>query len=130
MGNLTRYKYKISLVVLLIVFFKFLQYKYRKYQLSLVKVDIIYQEVISKLTTQLRLSRTSSNIKPFIGSNQLRDLILGNEHNLGERLRLWNQVSNKIENNTNVATNVVEDHGEIMKVWEWVNELSLEGCID
>lgn len=125
-GNVTEYKLPIFIILAVVIGFKVLQYKYRNHQLQLVKIDIIYQEVINKLVTQLKVSKNDPRVKPYVGSNQLRDLILSNEHNLGERLRLWNIVSDKVDNNTNIVTNIVEEYGEIMKVWQWINEIDLD----
>lgn len=87
-----------------------------------VKIDILYQEVLDKLVNQVRVSRDNSNINRYIGANQLRDLILSSEDDLSERVRLWNFVGQKIEHNTNVTSKIIENHGEIMKVWEWIGD--------
>ncbi|KAI5958481.1 SRC1 [Candida margitis] len=121
MGNVSRYKYWILTLILSALSFKAIQSKFRRHQLEKIKVDILYQEVLDKLINQVRLARDTPSINRYIGANQLRDLILSNEDDLSERVRLWNFVGCKIENNTNVASKIIENHGEIMKVWEWIS---------
>lgn len=103
--------------------FKFLQYRYHLYQAELLKQDAIYREVIEKLQNQYRLSKQVGNISPSIGAIQLRDLILADEHNLKTRLKVWNAVANKVEHNTNISAKQMENHGEIMTVWQWITHV-------
>lgn len=122
MGGLTQYKSRIITIVLIALVIKFIQIKYRNYQLELAKIDIIYEEVLNKLKTQSKIGQESNNPETYsyIGSNQLRDSILSNENNLNQRLKLWKQVVDKVERNSNVSHRIIEHHGEIMKVWEWI----------
>lgn len=122
MGNVSRYKYWILSLLLSVLSFKAIQLRFRRYQLEKIKIDILYQEVLDKLVKQVKLARENSNINRYIGANQLRDLILSSEDDLSERVRLWNHVGNKVEHNTNVVSKIMENHGEIMKVWEWISE--------
>lgn len=100
-----------------------LKYKYNQYRSELNKVDKHYHEVLKKLQKQKKMSRSSTEIPPFIGSIQLRDLILAREADLSRRLQLWKKVTAKVEHNTNVVFQSVENYGEIMKVWEWVSDM-------
>lgn len=122
MGGLTQYKSRIITIVLIALVIKFIQIKYKNYQLELAKIDIIYEEVLNKLKTQSKIGQESNNPETYsyIGSNQLRDSILSNENNLNQRLKLWKQVVDKVERNSNVSHRIIEHHGEIMKVWEWI----------
>lgn len=122
MGGLTQHKSRIITIVLIALVIKFIQIKYRNYQLELAKIDIIYEEVLNKLKTQSKIGQESNNPETYsyIGSNQLRDSILSNENNLNQRLKLWKQVVDKVERNSNVSHRIIEHHGEIMKVWEWI----------
>ena len=122
MGSISRYKYWLLTLLLAILSFKAIQLRFRRYQLEKVKIDILYQEVLDKLVNQVRVSRDNSNINRYIGANQLRDLILSSEDDLSERVRLWNFVGQKIEHNTNVTSKIIENHGEIMTVWEWIGD--------
>ncbi|KAG7660830.1 uncharacterized protein J8A68_005647 [[Candida] subhashii] len=119
-GGIVQFKYHISIIFLAFILIKLIQYKYNQYQLYLIKIDILYREVIKKLVNQLKLSQSNNTIQPYIGSNQLRDLILEHENNLSVRIQIWDDVSSKVENNTNVSSQVLEHHGEIMKVWQWI----------
>lgn len=91
----------------------YLRFKLHQFKQERAKVNEIYNEVIDKLRTQ-----TQFPIK-YVGSNQLRDLLIL-EDNLAYKLRLWNKVSHKIENNANISYRLIEYHGEIIKVWEWL----------
>ncbi|KAI5961322.1 hypothetical protein KGF57_001745 [Candida theae] len=122
MGNISRYKYWILTLVLSVIAFKAIQFKFRRHQLEKIKIDILYQEVLDKLANQARIASENSSINRYIGANQLRDLILSSEDDLSERVRLWNFVGNKVEHNTNVVSRITENHGEIMKVWEWISD--------
>lgn len=113
-----------ALIALLIL--NILKYKYGQYKLENLKIETIYTEVLRKLRKQHSLSKDSANkIPSYIGSTQLRDLILTNETNLSRKLNLWNKVSDKIENNSNIRYHLMENHGEIMKVWEWITDLEI-----
>ncbi|KAK6202859.1 spliced mRNA and cell cycle regulated protein [Scheffersomyces amazonensis] len=126
-NNLTmtvfHYKYHIIIFIILFTVIKFIQYKYNQYQLNLIKIDIIYQEVLKKLRHQRKSSTLLPNVNEYIGSNQLRDLILINEKNLTTKLNLWNIIQKKIELNSNISVDVIEDHGEIIKVWKWISDI-------
>lgn len=79
-------------------------------------VNDITNEILDKLKAQKTQSIS------YIGANQLRDLML-NESNLKYKLKLWKQISNKVEKNSNVNYRLIENHGEIIKVWEWISEI-------
>ncbi len=62
--------------------------------------------------------------------SQLRDILLfdgANESidNKINKTKLWAEVCRKVESNTNVRARQLEVHGEIMRVWEWVGDLSI-----
>lgn len=97
-------------------------YRYERYKLHARKLDTIYREVLSKLQRQAKLARNSPEIPPHIGLIQLRDLIL-NESNLAYKMRLWEAVSHKVDRNTNVKHELIEVHGEVMKMWQWISHL-------
>ncbi|KAM9920193.1 hypothetical protein OXX59_007399, partial [Metschnikowia pulcherrima] len=98
-------------------------WKYKQHKLYARKVETLYHEVLSKLRKQAKLGRASRELPEFIGSVQLRDLILSSEQNLAYKMRLWQAVSQKVERNTNVRHELLEVHGEVMKVWQWISHL-------
>lgn len=103
-----------------------LKYKYEQFKLERLKIETIYNEVLRKLRKQYKVSKsTNYKVPSYIGSTQLRDLILTNETNLTRKLTLWNKISNKIENNSNIRYHLIENHGEIMKVWEWITDMEI-----
>lgn len=118
-------KFKITLVVCTIgaVAFLIARAKYNRYKLYHLQINTLYKEVLSKLQRQARLSRESSELPGYIGSIQLRDLILSDESNLAHKMRLWEAVSRKVDRNTNVSHRLIEIHGEVMKVWEWISNI-------
>lgn len=96
---------------------------YRRYQQSRIyaqKIDTMYKEVLNKLQRQVRVSQQSSELPAYVGSIQLRDLILSSESNLAYKMRLWEGVIRKVDRNTNVRHELLEVHGEVMKVWQWI----------
>lgn len=99
------------------------RWKYNQLKLYQRQVDTLYKEVLSKLQRQARLSKESTELPAYIGSIQLRDLILSDEKNLAFKMRLWEGVSRKVDRNTNVKHQLLEIHGEVMKVWQWISQI-------
>ncbi|KAI0362006.1 hypothetical protein OH77DRAFT_1416206 [Trametes cingulata] len=59
--------------------------------------------------------------RPYLSSLQLRDLVLQDVHDVGERKRLWSRVERIVEGNANVRTNLEEvEGGDEQRVWRWV----------
>lgn len=125
-GSIIYYKY--IFVGLLVAFLStsYLKYKVDQYNIELIKVDALYYEVLRKLQKQAKLSKASTEVPSYIGSIQLRDVLLHQETNLTKKLHLWKKVSNKVEHNTNVKFESIENFGEIMKVWEWISEIEID----
>ena len=69
MGSVTEHKYKLLGIVLTFIIIKIIQYKYRQYQLYLVKIDILYEEVLKKLKTQSNMTKENPEVNPYIGDN-------------------------------------------------------------
>lgn len=101
----------------------YVRYRIRQYRLQRLRVETVYYEVLRNLKKQYNLAKQDPSIPLYIGSTQLRDLILTTEKNLSRKLKLWNRVSSEVENNSNVRYHLVEHHGEIMKVWEWITDV-------
>ncbi|EGW30591.1 uncharacterized protein SPAPADRAFT_143881, partial [Spathaspora passalidarum NRRL Y-27907] len=120
MGGLAQYKPHLFICTALFILFKYVQYQYNQYRLQLLKVDILHREVVSKLVNQMKQFQSGEAGFGYIGANQLRDLILASEDNLKSRIKLWGLVSEKVEKNTNVKVEVIEHHGEMMKIWKWI----------
>jgi hypothetical protein len=57
---------------------------------------------------------------PYLAPAQLRDLVLSHEHSPARRAELWKRVEKVVEGNSNVRAKVAEQHGEEMRVWQWV----------
>ncbi|WEJ94565.1 inner nuclear membrane protein enriched at telomere/subtelomere region [Yamadazyma tenuis] len=112
---LTLYRNKDSIigVMVLTIIVIIIKLQYDEHLKQKHKINQIYHDIIHKLQEQ-----RSQPIK-YIGANQLRDLMLI-ETNLKYKLNLWKQVSTKIEKNSNISYRLIEHHGEIIKVWEWV----------
>ncbi|KAF2200454.1 hypothetical protein GQ43DRAFT_373760 [Delitschia confertaspora ATCC 74209] len=59
-----------------------------------------------------------------ISETQLRDDVLRTEWTLKKRLKLWEKVQKKVENNTNVRAAIRETHnGDVARVWEWIGPI-------
>lgn len=111
----------VAVVVLLVAFAANL--KYKQFKLQQHRIDTLYREVLSKLQRQARLAQESAELPAYIGSIQLRDLILSDESNLARKTRLWESVSRKVDRNSNVKHQLLEIHGEVMKVWQWISQI-------
>lgn len=81
------------------------------------RVEAVYTEVLAALQKNARLE------PPYIGSIQLRDQLLESEGHLAKRMRLWEAVSLRVDRNTNVRHSLLEVHGEVMKVWQWIAQV-------
>ena len=58
---------------------------------------------------------------PYLSSNQLRDVVLSEEHSIKTRKRLWTKVEEIVEGNANVRVNLEEiEGGDETRVWRWV----------
>ncbi|KAI0464121.1 hypothetical protein LJB42_001724 [Komagataella kurtzmanii] len=92
-----------------------------------------YKERITGLVSEVfqRLQRRAGSAKkdssgltrPYIGSHQLRDLLLDSEMRFSEKNKIWKDVSKKVERNSNIRSRVIEVFGEVMKVWEWISDV-------
>lgn len=122
-GILLRFKRFLLAVVIATTAAFYARYKYQKMQYHAQQVETVYKEVLSKLQRQAKLAAETSELPPYIGSIQLRDLILSHESNLARKMRLWEAVSRKVDRNSNVRHQLLEIHGDVMKVWEWVSVL-------
>lgn len=125
MGLVLRFKRVLLLVVVLASAVWAAHWKYQQAQLYTRQVDTLYKEVLSKLQRQAKLAQGSHELPPYVGSIQLRDLILSHESNLARKMRLWEAVSRKVDRNTNVKHQLLEIHGDVMKVWEWISHFEI-----
>lgn len=124
-GSIVNYKQYFVFALIAVVAYFYARFQYDQYRLEQLKVNTLYGEVINKLRRQARLAKNSTEIPSYINSTQLRDLILTNELNLRKKQGLWSRVSSKIEHNLNVRHRLIETHGEIMRVWEWISEIEM-----
>lgn len=122
-GTVVHYKGVLMGVVGLYFIVLYVRYRIRQYRLQRLRVETVYYEVLRNLKKQYNLAKQDGSVPLYIGSTQLRDLILTTEKNLSRKLKLWNRVSAEVENNSNVRYHLVEHHGEIMKVWEWITDV-------
>lgn len=123
MGLILRFKRLLLLAVMLVSAVWTMYWKYQQAQHYSQQVETLYKEVLSKLQRQAKLAKGSHELPAYIGSIQLRDLILSHESNLARKMRLWEAVSRKVDRNTNVMHQLLEVHGDVMKVWEWISHL-------
>lgn len=120
-GLAIRYKRTLSGIVISIAMIFSAWLRYTRYRQHHELVGSLHKQVLDKLKRQARLARESSELPPYIGSIQLRDIILADEANLARRMKLWLEVTRKVERNSNVKHQLMEFHGEVMKVWQWIS---------
>lgn len=64
--------------------------------------------------------RDSMTPVPYLAPAQLRDLVLRDERSASRKAELWKQVEKAVESNANVRARMAEQHGEEIRVWQWV----------
>ena len=63
---------------------------------------------------------------PYLSSDQLRDVVLREEHNPSRRQKLWDPIQRVIEGNANVRVSLEELQGGAEgRVWSWVGTSGL-----
>lgn len=120
---LVKFKMAVFIFTCIIIVVLGVNWKYQQTQIYMQKIETIYKEVLNKLQRQARLSQESTELPAYIGSIQLRDLILSGENNLAYKMRLWEGISRKVDRNTNVSHELIEVHGDVMKVWQWIGSV-------
>lgn len=117
---LIKFKLAVFILACIIIVIAGVYWKYQQSQIYAQKIETIYKEVLNKLQRQARMAQESTELPAYIGSIQLRDLILSSENNLAYKMRLWEGISRKVDRNTNVSHELLEVHGDVMKVWQWI----------
>ena len=64
--------------------------------------------------------RDSMTPEPYLAPAQLRDLVLRDEKSASRKAELWKKVEQAVEKNANVRARMAEQHGEEIRVWQWV----------
>lgn len=64
--------------------------------------------------------RDSMTPEPYLAPAQLRDLVLRDEKSASRKAELWKKVEKAVEKNANVRARMAEQHGEEIRVWQWV----------
>lgn len=85
-------------------------------------------DVFNHLANQAALARHDPGAYQDRGlsMNQLRDDVLRNEFSAARRIKLWQKVQKKVENNANVRAAVREGQsGDITRMWEWTGPVHL-----
>ncbi len=97
-------------------------YKIKFYYAKQAKLNKICNVVIEKLKHQQKLAIQDETglTKSYVGSIQLRDLLLQSNKN---KSKAWKEIEKKVESNTNVRSQILEMYGEIMRTWEWIGNL-------
>jgi hypothetical protein len=83
-------------------------------ELAGVALDLVRNQEIAHHTDPVRSPHA------FVSSMHLRDMVLQDEHNIRERVRLWSKVARIVEGNANIRANVEEVAGDETRVWRWV----------
>ncbi|CAE6347615.1 unnamed protein product [Rhizoctonia solani] len=83
-------------------------------ELAAVALDLVRNQEIAHHTDAVRSPHA------YVSSLHLRDMVLQEEHNVHERMRLWSKVAKIVESNANIRANVEEVAGDETRVWRWV----------
>lgn len=87
-------------------------------ELAGIALDLVRNQEIQHHTDPVRTPYA------YVSSLHLRDMVLQEEHNVRERVRLWTKVARIVEGNANVRANVEEVAGDETRVWRWVGAAS------
>lgn len=87
-------------------------------ELAGIALDLVRNQEIQHHTDPVRTPYA------YVSSLHLRDMVLQEEHNVRERVRLWAKVARIVEGNANVRANVEEVAGDETRVWRWVGAAS------
>ncbi|CAE7161605.1 unnamed protein product [Rhizoctonia solani] len=83
-------------------------------ELAAVALDLVRNQEIAHHTDAVRSPHV------YVSSLHLRDMILQEEHNVHERMRLWSKVAKIVEGNANIRANIEEVAGDETRVWRWI----------
>ncbi|CAE6519042.1 unnamed protein product [Rhizoctonia solani] len=83
-------------------------------ELAAVALDLVRNQEIAHHTDAVRSPHA------YVSSLHLRDMVLQEEHNVHERMRLWSKVAKIVEGNANIRANIEEVAGDETRVWRWV----------
>ncbi|QLG72835.1 hypothetical protein HG535_0D05440 [Zygotorulaspora mrakii] len=122
----TYYRFRLIIwgVGFLLILVKTVNYKLRKYYMEKEKMEQLTRRVVIRLK-EAKKDSAGNDVISFLSTVQLRDVLLADITDLNYKNILWQKVVKRLEhNNTNIKTNLVEIHGEIMKCWEWIGPLS------
>jgi hypothetical protein len=78
---------------------------------------------LDRLHTQAALHAHDPGAYPdnFLSAPHLRDDVLRDEFSASRRIKLWEKVQQKVEQNLNVrASKRTGRHGDVVPMWEWV----------
>lgn len=85
-------------------------------------------DVFDHLANQAALARQDPGnySERGLSMNQLRDDVLRKEFSAARRIKLWERVQKKVENNANIRAAVREgQNGDITRMWEWTGPVHL-----
>ncbi|KAG8763790.1 inner nuclear membrane protein enriched at telomere/subtelomere region [Ceratobasidium sp. 423] len=83
-------------------------------ELAAVALDLVRNQEIAHHTDAVRAPHA------YVSSLHLRDMVLQEEHNVHERMRLWSKVAKIVEGNANIRANIEEVAGDETRVWRWI----------
>lgn len=86
------------------------------------EVDELVPLSLSLLQAQCQnyMMQDSMTPYPYLAPAQLRDLVLRDERSSSRKAELWSRVETRVESNANVRARVAEQHGEDVRVWQWI----------
>ncbi|CAI4049208.1 hypothetical protein SUVZ_13G1040 [Saccharomyces uvarum] len=126
-----KFQRPIWLMLLLIVISKVIETKLKNYYKRKAIIEGLITQTMEKLKSQKVKSMSGSEENAYLSVVQLRDIFLSDIVDLKYKNQLWSQVVKFLEhNNSNIKSNLTEIRGDIMKCWEWIGPLELNGPDD
>lgn len=110
----------------ILIVIQIIKYRISSYYKRKEKINDFSKRIIE----QLKQKKNEENGAHYLSAVQLRDLILDEHMPIKEKNKLWNEVTKKLERNTNVKVSLQEVHGDIMKCLEWIGPCDSEGAIN
>ncbi|PVH94194.1 hypothetical protein DM02DRAFT_200151 [Periconia macrospinosa] len=126
--TLERHILTVVIIILTIASGSYGKYSFTKNRAMEARAKQLASDVFNHLANQAALARhdPSTYQDRGLSMNQLRDDVLRDEFSAARRIKLWQKVQKKVENNANVRAAVREGQsGDITRMWEWTGPVHL-----
>ncbi|CCF57557.1 hypothetical protein KAFR_0C05660 [Kazachstania africana CBS 2517] len=113
------FRYLIWALVATLSFIKIIEVSLKKYFKE--KKETV--QLAKKTIERLKKAKKQNADPAYLSTVQLRDIFLSDLVDLKYKNYLWEKALKELRSNTNIKTNLVEIHGEVMKCLEWIGPL-------